>query len=253
MICVYSHTGFQDAADGASHQALTYFSKTCSIPNVEVYALTCSEEAEVLMTQAIEAFADDRKHGRHPKSYVFFLGRENFPKTYVDTSAASVAAAGAGTAGAAAKTYQLRKAQVVKDNTSTIAGANAACGKVVTILAAGSMIVEALKASEKLAQKSIASVVINPACLNHFDIATIKASLAKTNGNLVTIEDHQLIGGFGAAVAHNLALAGVSFRMKSLGVHGEFGQSAYNAVELYQKHGMDSEAIIKATQALLDK
>jgi transketolase len=250
MICVYSHTGFQDAADGASHQALTYFSKTCSIPNVEVYALTCSEEAEALLTQAIETFAEDRKQGRHPKSYVFFLGRENFPKTYVNnTAGAAVTGTTIADAGTSTKLYQLQKAQVLKDNTAALAKRNT--GSAVTILAAGSMITEALKASEKLEQESISSIVINPACLNHLDTATIKACLSKTNGNLITIEDHQLIGGFGATVAHNLALDGVSFRMKSLGVHGEFGQSAYNAIELYQKHGMDAENIVKAAHSLL--
>jgi transketolase C-terminal domain/subunit len=36
---------------------------------------------------------------------------------------------------------------------------------------------------------------------------------------------------------------GVAFQAKILGVHGEFGQSAYTADELYKKHGMDSAAI----------
>ena len=36
--------------------------------------------------------------------------------------------------------------------------------------------------------------------------------------------------------------------LKLLGVHGEFGQSAYNAIELYRKHGIDSESMVKAAQ-----
>jgi transketolase len=39
--------------------------------------------------------------------------------------------------------------------------------------------------------------------------------------------------------------------VRSLGVKGEFGQSAYNAIELYRKHGLDSEAIAKAVKSLL--
>jgi transketolase len=38
----------------------------------------------------------------------------------------------------------------------------------------------------------------------------------------------------------------VSFKMKSLAVQGGFGQSAYKAIELYTKHGMDAAAIEKA-------
>ena len=78
MIAIFSHVGFQDAADGASHQALTYYSMVNSIPNTEVYHLTCSSEADALVGQAIEQFNMALKEGRVPKSYVFFLGRENF-------------------------------------------------------------------------------------------------------------------------------------------------------------------------------
>src|SRR5690606_14787073 len=36
VIAIYSHVGFQDAADGASHQALSYFAMASSIPHVKV-------------------------------------------------------------------------------------------------------------------------------------------------------------------------------------------------------------------------
>ncbi len=38
VIAMFSHVGFQDAADGASHQATTYFAATCSIPHTMVIA-----------------------------------------------------------------------------------------------------------------------------------------------------------------------------------------------------------------------
>ena len=72
MIGVFSHTGFQDAADGASHQALTYFAMTASIPNVDVYVLSCRQEAFQLLGQAIEKFANDRKNQKVPRSQIFF-------------------------------------------------------------------------------------------------------------------------------------------------------------------------------------
>ena len=46
VIAIFSHTGMQDAADGASHQATTYISATANIPNTEVISCSCSEEAE---------------------------------------------------------------------------------------------------------------------------------------------------------------------------------------------------------------
>lgn len=82
MICVFSHTGFQDAADGASHQALSYLAMVQSIPHTRVIALGSCEEAEALMTLAIREFVETRQKGRTPPTTIFFLGRENFPKSY---------------------------------------------------------------------------------------------------------------------------------------------------------------------------
>lgn len=226
IIAVFSHTGFQDAADGASHQALSYLAMISSIPHVDVYSLSCSEEADALMSAVMENFAKSYKAGKVPHSAVFFLGRENFPKSYV-----------------AGATYDLKKAQILADNT---AGKN----KSVVLATTGSLIPQALLAAQELENKGIGSIVVNSACVNHIDVATFKGALAKTGGRLVTVEDHQVLGGFGQMLTHALALENVSFTLKSLGVHGEFGQSAYTALELYRKHGIDSSAIVKAAMAL---
>ena len=55
----------------------------------------------------------------------------------------------------------------------------------------------------------------------------------------------------GAQVAHALAQAGLVHRMKSLGMQGEFGQSAYTAEDLYQKHGLTAAKIIEAAHDLM--
>ncbi|MCB0411539.1 MAG: transketolase, partial [Bdellovibrionales bacterium] len=81
VIAIFSHAGFQDAADGASHQALSYFAQVGSLPHTDVFCLATSEEAEVLVGQAVEDFAQKRKKGEVPRSKIFFLGRENFPRT----------------------------------------------------------------------------------------------------------------------------------------------------------------------------
>jgi transketolase len=68
---------------------------------------------------------------------------------------------------------------------------------------------------------------------------------------VVTIEDHQIIGGMGAQISHALSRAGIAHRMKSLGIHGEFGQSAYVAEHLYEHHGLTAAKLIEAAQALM--
>jgi transketolase len=193
-----------------------------SIPHVQLYNLTCSDEAEALVGQAVDEFAAEAKKGHHSDSYVFFLGRENFPANYGTTS------------------FKLGQAQVVRDSASP---------KVV-IAAGGALLGQALTAAEALAKDGIEAVVINPSIMNKPDVATFKKYLDKCGGKLVTAEDHQVIGGMGAILTHALLQDGVSLKVKSLGVKGEFGQSAYTALELYKKHGLDSTAIAAAAREL---
>ena len=225
VIGVFSHTGFQDAADGASHQALSYMSMLATIPGVDLYSLSTSEEAEALMTEVIEKFATDRKNDQHPHSSIFFLGRENFPKSFKSEENKI--------------SYNLSKPQILKNN--YMAGQ-----KNVVLLTTGSLIGEALQASELLKAKKVGSYVVNQSCLNKIELELLKDILSKCEGRLVTAEDHQVLLGFGAFVTHQLAQDKVPLRVKSLGVHSQFGQSAYNAIELYQKHGVDATAMVKA-------
>ncbi len=217
LIALFSHTGFQDAADGASHQATTYFAALSSIPHVDVVNCACSSEAETLMYKAITQFAKDREAGKVPHSTVFFLGRENHPVSYVE-----------------GMTYEWNKANVLTEGTD------------VTIVAAGPMVGKALQAQKELAANGVKATVINHSHINHVDVETLKAQLAKTKGRLITIEDHQVLGGMGSMIVHALHTSGVDFKAKTLGIGGEFGQSAYKADQLYARYDLSSAGIVKA-------
>ncbi len=228
VIGVFSHTGFQDAADGASHQALSYMSMLATIPGVDLYSLSTSEEADLLMTEVIEKFVADRTSGKTPHTSIFFLGRENFPKSFrTDDNKIS---------------YRLALPQIIKNNLGN--------GKNVLLMTTGSMVGEAILASESLKSKNIGSVVVHQNCLNKIDVAPLKDFISKCEGRIITVEDHQVLLGFGTFITHQLVEAGIAVKVKSLGVRGEFGQSAYNAIELYRKHGIDSTAIVKAASEI---
>ena len=222
MICIFSHSGFQDAADGASHQALSYLAMVSSIPHVHTYCLTCSEEAESLIYQTVEKFVEDRQAGRQVVTSIFFLGRENFPQSYLPQ-----------------QKYSLQKAQILRETPGN---------RPVVILASGSMAPEALRAADELA--STGAIVINPGIHNKLDVPTVKEALTKAEGRLVIVEDHQRMGGFAQMASFELARAGVTFKLKSLAVAGEFGQSAYTAQELYRHHRIDAAAIVAAAREL---
>jgi transketolase len=217
VIALFSHTGFQDAADGASHQATTYFAALSAIPHLTVINCSCSSEAESLMYTAITKFADDRKNGKTPNTVVFFLGRENHPVKYSESV-----------------TYQWDKANVLTE------------GNDVTIVAAGSMLQKAMDAYKELKNEGVHATVINHAFINHVDVETISKALTKTNGKLITIEDHQVIGGMGQMIIHALHAHGVNFKSITLGIQGEFGQSAYKADQLYARYDLSVAGIKKA-------
>jgi transketolase len=140
--------------------------------------------------------------------------------------------------------YQLGKNQVVLDTAKDFAT------KAVTIVASGSLVPEALKAADMLREKNVGAVVIHASSVNHADVETVAVALKKTGGRLVTVEEHRLVGGMGSMLVHALALKGEALKVKSLGVGDHFGQSAYNAIDLYRKHGLDSVAIVKAATEL---
>jgi transketolase len=55
----------------------------------------------------------------------------------------------------------------------------------------------------------------------------------------------------GAQISHALAQAGINHHVRCLGIAGEFGQSAWVAEELYEKHGLTAAGIVAAARALL--
>lgn len=222
VIAIFSHAGLQDAADGASHQATTYLAVTSPIPHTVVIACSCSDEAESLMYQAIERCAQARSRGEDGESVLFFVGRENYPLTWVPGAK-----------------FEWGKAQVLAE------------GKDVVLIGCGTLVSKAIEAGKALAAQGIRATVINNPFVNRVDLGTIGAAVAACGGRVVTIEDHQLVGGMGAQVSHALSCAGIAHSMKSLAIRGEFGQSAYMAEELYQKHGLTAGGMVEAAKALL--
>jgi transketolase len=217
IIGLFSHAGFQDAADGASHQATTYLAATSAIPHVTTVVCSCSSEAYAYMTKAMEKIKTEREAGKVADSVLFYFGRENHPTHYKE-----------------GLSYEWGKAQVLSE------------GSDVTIVANGPMVQKAINAAELLKEKGKSATVINNPFTNKIDLETFKSSLSKTNGNLITIEDHQLIGGMGSTLVHELAMNNVKFNVKSLANKGNFGQSAYKADELYALHKISENDIIEA-------
>tara|TARA_R110000868_G_scaffold132380_3_gene343182 strand:+ start:8310 stop:10313 length:2004 start_codon:yes stop_codon:yes gene_type:complete len=222
IIGLFSHAGFQDAADGASHQATSYLAAVSSIPHVTAVVCSCSQEAEAFLSQAIQKIAKIREQGEQADSVVFFFGRENHPVFY----------------GADVK-YKWGKIQILEE------------GEDVVILACGPMVPKALQAREQLARDGISAAVVNSPFANKPDIEELLPLLEKCGNRLVTVEDHQAIAGMGQLWVSALAKEGVHPSVTIMGVNGQFGQSAYTADELYDRFGIGTDAIVAAAAELV--
>ena len=131
VIAIFSHVGFQDAADGASHQATTYFAAVSAIPHTVAIAPSCAGEADALMYEAIKRYAEDRKAGRDGENYIFFVGRENYPIHWIEGAE-----------------YPWGKAQVIRE------------GSDVVLVGCGPLLSKAVQAGELLAEKGVNATVI---------------------------------------------------------------------------------------------
>jgi transketolase len=87
-------------------------------------------------------------------------------------------------------------------------------------------------------------------------MATIKpldtealAALAAQHDAIVTVEEHQINGGLGSAVAEFLSETNPT-KMARIGIHDQFGQSG-EPDELIAHYGMDVPSIVAAAQKLI--
>jgi transketolase len=221
IIGLFSHAGFQDAADGASHQATTHLSLMSGIPNNWVITPATSQEAEWALKESAYRIQEARKNGQAGDSVCFFVGRENFTPAHVGTP------------------FAWGQPQILRN------------GKDVVLVGFGYMVAKLLKAAEILAEEGIDATVIQNAFVNRPDIEAFKPWIEAASGRLVTLEDHQITAGAGSILAQALLLDGVQIQLRSLGIQGEFGRSAYNADDLYKIHKMDVNDVVSAAKSLM--
>lgn len=115
-------------------------------------------------------------------------------------------------------------------------------GRDLTIVACGIQVHQSLMLSERLSKLGIECEVINASSIKPIDAATILYSAEKTK-RVVTIEDHQIAGGLGGAVAEVVGKIGV--KQLRLGVSDAFGVSG-KWEEVYREMGLDQESLEKS-------
>ena len=210
-----AHAGISVGPDGATHQALEDIAITRVLPNMTVIVPCDAEEAR----KATIAAGDI-----NGPVYIRF-GRE---KTPVMTTKSTP--------------FKVGRAEVCVKGTD------------VTILACGSLLYEALVAAHLMrvgqtpSGKKIFAEVINVHTVKPLDTKTICASAGRT-GCVVTVEEHQINGGFGGAAAEALGRA-CPVPMEFVGMQNTFGESG-TTDELLTAYGMKAKNIIEAVEKVL--
>ena len=118
-------------------------------------------------------------------------------------------------------------------------------GEKVAIVATGMMVQEALEAAKEL---DFDPTVVNINTIKPIDADLIK-ELAKTHDAIVTVEEHNVIGGLGGAVAEVLASETDRCPQYMMGVQDTFGQSGTPA-ELLDHYGLNAKHIAEYVKNL---
>jgi transketolase len=206
-----SHAGISVGPDGGTHQAIEDIAITRVIPRMVVISPCDSIQAKKATIAC--AKTDDPTYIR--------LAREKTPiMTTEDTP------------------FEIGKGYIVFDSRS-----NQKNKLDVGIIATGALLHKALLAAKKLDAEGKKVAVLNLATIKPLDEHAVIA-LAQSSGAIVTVEEHQIAGGMGSAVAECL-VAHVPVPIEFIGVKDQFGQSGTPA-ELIEHYEMGESHVYKA-------
>ena len=121
-------------------------------------------------------------------------------------------------------------------------------GKDAAVFACGLMVNEALEAAKLLAAEGVEISVINVHTIKPIDAACV-TEYAEKCGNVVTVEEHSVIGGLGDAVA-DVLMGKVNCNFRKIGINEQFGQSG-KAADVLREYGLTADQIAERIKETL--
>ena len=192
-----AHAGISVGPDGATHQALEDIALMRVQPRMTVIVPCDAVEARKATDSSV-FFCDGPVYLR--------FGREKSPQFTTDKTP-----------------FEIGKATIFRS------------GRDATIIGCGMLLYNALVAAEELAKEGIEAAVINSHTVKPLDVETILNSVKETKA-VVTVEEHQIAGGLGSAVAEAL-VQNFPAPHEFIGVRDRFGESG-EPDELVEAFGM---------------
>ena len=207
------HSGVSVGADGATHQMLEDIGMMRMLPNMIVVNPADAEEARKVVTESVKI--DTPMYLRFSRSATPVFTTHKTPFAF----------------GKAITLWDSEKPRIA-------------------ILATGSVVYRALLVASALASEGIESIVLNVHTIKPLDNDAILSAVQRT-GRIITIEEHQVAGGFGSAVAEFL-VSNYPVPMTMIGIQDRFGQSG-EPDELLEEYGLGVGNIIKEVHKLILK
>lgn len=205
-----SHSGISVGADGPTHQALEEIALMRVIPRMTVICPADYVETKKATIASVES-CDGPCYIRFGRAAVPVLTREDDP-------------------------FIIGKANELRS------------GDDITIIACGAMTYEALKAARTLEEKGVEARVLNLHTIKPIDTEQI-IKAAKETGAILTVEEHQLMGGMGSAVAE-VVVRNCPVPMDFIGINDVFGESG-SPDKLMEFFGLTANNIVDKALGLL--
>lgn len=206
---VGSHSGLTAGPDGGTHQAIEDIAIMRSLPNMTIFD-PCDYNQAKQMVEAMYKI-DGPVYMRTARAATPILTAEDAP-------------------------FEPGKVQILRK------------GKDIAIAAIGVMNAWAMEAAEKLAEEGIQATVVNIHTIKPLDIEGIKKAALESGGKLLVVEDCNVMGGVGEAVAYGLF--GQPIKLAHIAIMDKFGQSG-EMDQLFELYGIDTASIIAKAKSLL--
>lgn len=210
---VGSHAGVSVGPDGATHQATEDMAIMRALPNMRVFAPCDAIEAKKATIAAAKIWGP----------IYIRLAREKTPVFTTDVTP-----------------YTPGKAEIFWMGKSPE----------VAIIGCGPLLYNALLAAKELEKEKVGVMVVNAHTVKPLDEATI-LDVTKKCGAVVSVEDHQVAGGLGGAIAELLARKSPA-PMEFIGMQNVYGESGAPN-ELVEKYGMGVGSIVAAAKKVLKR
>lgn len=206
-----THSGLTVGEDGATHQMLEDISLMRTLPN-----MTVTVPADAAETKSIIRWAADYEGPVYIR-----MGRAKVEDVMPKGC-----------------TFTPGKATLLRD------------GADVTLMACGVMVAPALEAAEILDAEGISARVVNVSSIKPIDATAIQEAV-KMTGAIVSCEEHNIIGGLGAAIAEVLVQS-TPAPMEMVGTEDTFGESG-TPDALLEKYGLTAAHIVLAAKRVISR